>query len=229
MAAAQWVKRAGLPLTVNAVLHRGNLDRVDAFVALAERLGADRLELANATFLGWALLNRDALLPSTAAMERARERARSARDRLLGRMEVLFVVPDYHAPEPKACMHGWGRRFIVVTPRGVALPCHAAHSIPDLAFSNVKELSLAEIWGSPAFEAFRGEGWMSETCRTCERRSVDFGGCRCQALQLAGDAAATDPACTRSPHHTVVTAARARADAEDPVAAPRHRTLTVLR
>jgi pyrroloquinoline quinone biosynthesis protein E len=191
---AGWVKELGFPLTLNTVLHRENLDHVADVVALAERLGTDRLELANTQYLGWALPNRAALLPTQAQLARAREIAGEARRRLRGPMEVLFVTPDYYTDLPKACMDGWGRRFIVVSPDGLVLPCHAAHTLPGLRFDSVKDRPLREIWlDSPGFNAFRGESWMPEPCRSCERREIDFGGCRCQAFHLTGNAAATDP------------------------------------
>jgi pyrroloquinoline quinone biosynthesis protein E len=206
---ARWVKELGLPLTLNTVLHRENLDRLGEVVALAESLAADRLELANTQYLGWALVNRAALLPTREQLDRAREVARAARARLRGRMEVLFVTPDYYAEFPKSCMDGWGRRFIVVAPDGLVLPCHAAHTLPGLTFDNANERSLAEIWeSSAAFGAFRGEAWMPEPCRSCDRREIDFGGCRCQAFQLTGNAAVTDPVCPLSPDHGLVTDAR---------------------
>jgi pyrroloquinoline quinone biosynthesis protein E len=216
---ARWVKELGLPLTLNTVLHRENLDRVGEVVALAESLAADRLELANTQYLGWALVNRAALLPTREQLDRARDVARAARQRLQGRMEVLFVTPDYYAAFPKSCMDGWGRRFIVVAPDGLVLPCHAAHTLPGLVFDNAKDRSLAEIWrSSAAFEAFRGEAWMPEPCRSCDRRTIDFGGCRCQAFHLTGNAAATDPVCPLSPDHQLVTDARSAALA--PVSGP---------
>jgi pyrroloquinoline quinone biosynthesis protein E len=209
---ARWVKELHLPLTINVVLHRDNLDHVPEAIALAESLAADRLELANTQYLGWALRNREALLPTREQVDRARAAAAAARERLRGRMEVLFVIPDYYTDEPKACMDGWGRRFILVSPDGLALPCHAAHTIPGLAFDNVRDRPLAEIWrSSPGFTAFRGEAWMPEPCRSCPRRAIDFGGCRCQAYHLTGRAEATDPVCALSPDHRLVTAARARA------------------
>jgi pyrroloquinoline quinone biosynthesis protein E len=213
---ARWVKDLGLPLTLNTVLHRENLGRVTEVIALAEELGVDRLELANTQYLGWALLNRAALLPSREAVEGARAVAAEARRRLRGRMEVLFVTPDYHADLPKACMDGWGRRFLVVTPTGVTLPCHAAHHLPGLEFASVREHSLADIWTSTSFAAFRGEAWMPEPCRSCDRRGIDFGGCRCQAWALTGDATATDPACRLSPHHGLIEAARETARTPSP-------------
>jgi pyrroloquinoline quinone biosynthesis protein E len=220
MAAA--ARALGLPLTLNVVLHRGNIARTAAFVALAEQLGAERLELANTQYLGWALANRDALLPSRAAVAEARAIAEAARERLRGRIEILFVRPDYHGDRPRACMDGWARRYIVVTPDGIALPCHQAGSITTLRFGNVRESSLGELWTtSPAFLAFRGESWMPEPCRSCDERELDFGGCRCQAFALVGDAGATDPACSRAPRHDLVQVARARAEsgAADGVAA----------
>jgi pyrroloquinoline quinone biosynthesis protein E len=206
---ARWVKELGLPLTLNTVLHRENLDRVGAVIALAETLAADRLELANTQYLGWALVNRDALLPTPDQLQRAREMARAARARLQGRMEVLFVTPDYYADFPKACMDGWGRRFIVVAPDGLVLPCHAAHTLPGMTFDNARDRPLAEIWQESApFDAFRGEAWMPEPCRSCDRRALDFGGCRCQAFHLTGNASATDPVCPLAPDHELITEAR---------------------
>jgi PqqA peptide cyclase len=211
---AGWVKELGFPLTLNTVLHRDNLDRVADVIALAEELGADRLELANTQYLGWALLNRRALLPTREQLEGARAVAAAARRRLRGRMEVLFVTPDYYAEFPKACMDGWGRRFLVVSPDGLALPCHVAHTLPGLTFDDVRHRPLADIWrDSPGFNAFRGEAWMPEPCRSCDRRTVDFGGCRCQAYHLTGSGAATDPACRLAPEHGLIEAARAAAAA----------------
>jgi pyrroloquinoline quinone biosynthesis protein E len=208
---ASWVKAEGLPLTLNVVLHRENLDRVAAVVALAERLGADRLELANTQYHGWALQNREQLLPTRPQLDRARQVAAAAKARLAGRMEIAYVTPDYYSEWPKACMEGWGRRFITITPEGLVLPCHAAHTIRGLGFENVRDLPLEAIWhGSPSFNLFRGEAWMPEPCRSCPRRSIDFGGCRCQAFHLTGNASATDPACSLSPDHHLIEAARAR-------------------
>lgn len=208
----RWVKELGMPLTLNIVLHRENLDHVPDMIALAERMSADRLELANTQYLGWALVNRRALLPSREQLDRARAIAAKARQRLLGRMEILFVTPDYFGEYPKTCMDGWGRRFIVISPDGLVLPCHAAHTLPELTFENVRDRALAAIWSdSPGFNAFRGEAWMPEPCRSCNRRTIDFGGCRCQAYHLTGDAAATDPVCTLAPTHGLIDAARAEA------------------
>jgi pyrroloquinoline quinone biosynthesis protein E len=210
--AARWVKELGFPLTLNVVLHRDNLDRIESIIALAETLNADRLELANTQYLGWALQNRDALLPSREQIDRARAVARAAKERLTGRIELLFVLPDYYTDRPRACMGGWGERYVVVAPDGRALPCHLAHTLPGLKFDNVTERSLVDIWrNSPAFAAFRGEDWMSPTCRSCDRRSIDFGGCRCQAFHLTGSVTATDPVCSLSPDHAIVLGARDRA------------------
>jgi len=207
-----WVKDLGMPLTLNVVLHRDNLEHVAEIVALAERLSADRLELANTQYLGWALVNRRALLPTRDQLEASRKIAAAARKRLLGKMEVLFVTPDYYTDYPKSCMDGWGRRFIVVSPDGLMLPCHAAHTLPGLKFDNVRERSLAAIWsGSSGFNAFRGEAWMPEPCRSCDKRGVDFGGCRCQAYHLTGNAAGTDPTCVLAPSHALVETARGEA------------------
>src|SRR5499425_2707651 len=216
---AAWVKELGFPLTINTVLHRENLDHVADIVALAEQLDADRLELANTQYLGWALPNRAALLPTQTQLARAREVAGEARRRLRGRMEVLFVTPDYYTDLPKACMDGWGRRFIVLSPDGLALPCHAAHTLPGLTFERVTERPLAGIWEtSPAFKVFRGDAWMPEPCRSCDRRHTAVGGCRCQAFHLTGEAAATDPTCYLSPDHSIIE--KAREAARETEAAP---------
>jgi pyrroloquinoline quinone biosynthesis protein E len=202
--AARWVREIGLSLTLNLVLYRGNLDRVAAVIALAEELGADRLELANVQYLGWAFDNRAGLIPDATTLANARQIAAAARERLRGNMDLVFVRADYHAGRPRACMQGWGRRFVVVAPDGTALPCHAAHVL-GLEFDNVAETSLADIWFcSKAFALFRGDAWMRDPCRSCELKAVDFGGCRCQAHLLTGDARAADPACSKSPHHARV-------------------------
>lgn len=205
----RWVRELGLPLTMNVVLHRANLDEIDELVALAEDVGASRLELANTQYVAWALSNREALLPTREQLDDAAEVAARHKARLQGKMDVLFVKPDYYGTTPKACMDGWARRFIHMIPDGRVLPCHAATSIPTLTFDNVKERSLADIWtSSSALNAYRGEAWMPEPCRSCDRRTLDFGGCRCQAFALTGDAAATDPACQLAPRHDLVVDAR---------------------
>ena len=215
LTAAGWVKTPGLPLTVNVVLHRDNVDHVGEIIALAERLGANRLELANTQYLGWALVNRARLLPTAAQVARTRTLAKAARERLLGRMEIILVLPDYVAGRPRACMDGWAQRFIIVAPDGLVLPCHAAHTIPTLSFESARDKPLEEIWAhSPGLQRFRGEAWMPEPCRSCDRRAVDFGGCRCQAFHLTGDASRTDPACSLSPDHGIVTAATGEAEGD---------------
>ncbi len=220
---AAWVKAEGLPLTVNVVLHRDNLDHVPSIIALAERLGADRLELANTQYLGWALPNRAALLPTRAQLDRAFAVASEARARLLGRMEMVYVTPDYYAAFPRACMEGWARRYVHLTPTGLVLPCHAAQTLPGVRFESVRERSLAWIWGeSQGMNLYRGEAWMKEPCGSCARRGADYGGCRCQAYHLTGDAAATDPACSLSPAHGLIEEARLRASAPREGGEPRY-------
>jgi PqqA peptide cyclase len=210
--AALLVREAGLALTVNAVVHRQNLGRLAQIIDLALELGADRLEVAHVQYYGWALLNRAALLPSRAQLDTATALVEAARARLKGVLAIDYVVPDYYAHRPKACMGGWGRRFLNVTPSGKVLPCHAAETLPGLRFPNVAEASLAEIWRrDPAFARFRGTEWMTEPCRSCARREIDWGGCRCQAFALTDDPARTDPACTLSPDHAVLAQARAQA------------------
>ena len=195
-----------IPLTVNAVIHRANIARIEPLVTLALAMGATRVEIAHVQYYGWALKNRAALMPTRAQVEAAVEQVESLRARHSGRIVIDAVVPDYHARFPKPCVGGWGRRSLNVTPSGKVLPCHAAESIPGLAFWSVREHSLAEIWtSSPAFNAFRGTAFLPEPCQSCERREVDFGGCRCQAFALTGDARATDPVCQFSPHHGLVT------------------------
>ncbi len=220
LAVAREVTRVGLPLTLNVVVHRRNLARLDSIIGLALELGARRLEVAHVQYYGWARRNVEALLPSEAEFEAASRTVEAARERLRGRLRIDHVIPDFHARYPKPCMDGWGRRFLGVTPNGVVLPCQAAETIPGLRFERVGERSLREIWTrSPAFERFRGTGWMPEPCRSCPRREIDWGGCRCQALALVGDAAATDPVCEKSPDHDRVLERVQRAAA---AAAPRY-------
>lgn len=218
---AGWVRALGLPLTLNVVLHRANLPRLPELIALAERWQVDRLELAHVQYLGWALANRDVLLPTAEMVATARHTVADARARLEGRMELLAVLPDYFADRPRACMDGWGRRYLVVTPDGRVLPCAAAHTLPGLTFDNVRDRDLGAIWrGSEALGRFRGEDWMPAPCRTCDARTVDFGGCRCQAYHLTGDMTATDPACSLSPHHDLVLRARTAGAVTEGNAAP---------
>src|SRR5262245_29939134 len=205
VAAARAVKALGFPLTLNVVLHRDNIDQIAAIVALAEELEADRLELANTQYYGWALHNRATLLPTWDQLQRAEPVVRAACARLAGRMQIIYVVPDYYSMYPKPCLGGWGRQQLTVVPNGDVLPCQAAGQITGLPVENVRRRPLTWIWNdSPMFNRFRGVGWMPEPCRSCPRQTVDFGGCRCQAFQLTGNAAATDPVCHLSPHHAIV-------------------------
>jgi pyrroloquinoline quinone biosynthesis protein E len=201
-AAAALVRASGLPLTLNAVVHRQNLHNLPALIGLALEWGAGRIEVAHVQYYGWALANRDALLPTRAQLDEATQVVEAARAAHRGRLVLDYVVPDYHASRPKPCMGGWGRRFLAVSPTGRVLPCHAAESITGMVFANVRDTSLEAAWrDSPAFNAFRGTDWMPAPCRGCDRAEQDWGGCRCQAFALTGDAASTDPACALSPHH----------------------------
>ena len=205
LAIARLIRDAGFPLTLNVVLHRYNIDRIPELIELAEALGADRLELANAQYYAWAMQNRTVLLPARDQYERAEKIVRTAREDCQCKLEIAFVRADYFADRPKACMGGWANSYLCITPTGDALPCHAASVIPELRFDNVRDQPLSEIWQhSPALNAFRGEDWMNEPCRTCPSRKTDFGGCRCQAFLLTGDACAADPVCSLSPAHQVV-------------------------
>jgi len=211
---AKEVVSLGLPLTVNMVVHRANIGRIEPMVELALSLGASRVEIAHVQYYGWALKNRAALMPTREQVDEAVRQVELLRAKHQGRIVIDAVVPDYYARFPKPCVGGWGRRSLNVTPAGRVLPCHAAEVIPDLEFWNVREHSLADIWrSSPAFQAFRGTDWMQEPCRSCSRRDQDFGGCRCQAFLLTGDARAADPVCHLSPHHLVV--AELAADRKD--------------
>ncbi|MGW1680337.1 pyrroloquinoline quinone biosynthesis protein PqqE [Saccharopolyspora sp. NPDC002376] len=214
VAAAHLIKELGWPLTMNTVLHRLNIDRITEILALAEELGADRVELANTQYYGWALRNRAALLPSRAQLDHAEEVVRAARTRLKGQVEIIYVLPDYYSRYPKPCMGGWGSHQLTVVPNGDVLPCPAAHVLP-LPHPNVRTDALGRIWSdSPMFQAFRGTDWMPEPCHSCPRREVDFGGCRCQAYLLTGDPARTDPVCILSPDHNIVTEAVQAANEE---------------
>ncbi len=211
---AGWVGEEGLPLTINAVMHRQNLDRLPETIDLAVDLGAERLEIAHTQYHGWAYRNRAALMPTRAQVRRAGEVVAEARARLKGRLLIDYVTPDHFARYPKPCMGGWARSGFCVTPAGKMLPCHAAETITTLDFESVTDRPVAEIWrDGPAFEAFRGTGWMQEPCASCDRRTTDWGGCRCQAFAWTGDAAATDPACSLSPRNAEMRAAAA-AEAE---------------
>lgn len=213
-AAAERVHRAGLALTINAVVHRQNLDRLGEMIEFACAVGAERLEVAHVQYYGWALKNRDYLMPTIGQLDAATALVEAARRQLQGRLVIDYVIPDYYAQRPKACMGGWAQHFINVSPTGAVLPCHAAETIPGLAFPNIRERTLADIWaGDAAFATFRGTAWMPSPCQDCTRREIDWGGCRCQALALTGDAAAIDPACERSPRHLEVFDLAARAAA----------------
>jgi len=204
-ALAAAVVRHNLLLTVNAVVHRANIDRIGEMVDLALALGASRIEIAHVQYYGWALKNRAALMPSRVQVDRAATALAELRSRHHGRIVIDAVIPDYYARYPKPCVGGWGRRSLNVTPSGKVLPCHAAETLTGLEFWNVRQHSLADIWAnSPAFNAFRGTAWMKEPCASCPRRELDFGGCRCQAFALTGDAAATDPVCQLAPDHARV-------------------------
>jgi PqqA peptide cyclase len=204
---AAWIRQYRLAFTVNLVVHRQNIDHLDQMIAALESLNPDRMEIAHAQYYGWALKNRASLLPSRAQLDGALSVVAAAEQRLKGRVRIDMVVPDYHARYPKACMGGWGRQLLLIDPAGRALPCHAAGVIPGLEFDNVRNLSLEWIWAnSEAFRRFRGEEWMPEPCRSCDRRKEDFGGCRCQAFLLTGDATATDPVCELAPMHQLIEA-----------------------
>jgi len=205
VAAARTVKALGFPLTINVVLHRQNIEQIESILLLAEELAADRVELANTQYYGWALRNRAVLMPTQQQLQQAEPIVRAARERLADKMHILYVLPDYYSHYPKPCMGGWARHQLTITPNGNVLPCVAAAQIPSLSTENVRQRSLAWIWEeSPLFNRFRGTDWMPEPCSSCARRDIDFGGCRCQAFQLTGDAAATDPVCHLSPHHALI-------------------------
>lgn len=214
---AERIRRAGLPLTANFVVHRQNLGRVADMIVLGEQLGASRIEVAHVQYYGWGLVNRASLLPTRDQMNAATDAVNDARVRLKGRITIDYVLPDYHAERPKACMGGWGRRMMNITPSGRVLPCHAAETLPGFDFPSVRDSPLAAIWrDSPLFQAFRGTDWMAEPCRTCDRREIDWGGCRCQALAITGNAANTDPACALSPSHGLLLAALGESQAPPP-------------
>jgi len=203
------IRQFRIAFTVNLVVHRQNLDHLEEMIGFAEELKPDRLEIAHAQYYGWALKNRDTLLPTQKQLENSLLIVEAAQERLSGRMRIDCVVPDYYARYPKAGRGGWGRRLVLIDPSGQALPCHAAGVIPGMKFDNVSEHSLQWIWReSAAFQRFRGEQWMPEPCRSCERRAEDLGGCRCQAFLLTGDASATDPVCTLAPTHHLIESAR---------------------
>ena len=213
--AAALVRELGFAFSINAVLHRANLDRIGEIIELAGSLGADRLELANTQYYGWAFENRRALMPTRDQVERAQAVADDAMRRYRGRMQIIYVLPDYYEAYPKPCYGGWGNNYLVITPSGQTLPCHGATHITTLRFDNVRDHSLDWIWReSAAFQAYRGDEWMKEPCRSCPRKAVDFGGCRCQAFALTGDATNTDPVCTLTPLRSVIDRALEEATGE---------------
>jgi pyrroloquinoline quinone biosynthesis protein E len=215
------IRRYKIAFTVNLVVHRQNLDHLDEMIAFIEQLNPERVEIAHTQYYGWALANRAALLPTHAQLDRALAIVAEAERRLAGRIRVDSVVPDYYAKYPKACMGGWGRRLMLINPEGKVLPCHAAEVLPGLSFESAREKTLEWIWQeSPSFRRFRGEEWMPEPCRSCHRRAEDFGGCRCQAFLLAGDATVTDPACSLAPSHAIVEAAVREVNSGATVARP---------
>jgi PqqA peptide cyclase len=209
---ATLIKQYGYPMVLNCVLHRLNIDHVEQILEMAERLGAEYVELANTQYYGWAKVNRDRLLPSREQLRNAEAVTQRFREKVGQRMKIYFVVPDYYETRPKPCMNGLGSVFLTITPDGTALPCHAARMLPGLTFPNVRDANVGWIWrDSPGFNHFRGDAWMKEPCRSCPEKKKDFGGCRCQAYLLTGDAANADPVCDKSPYHHLVTEAVARA------------------
>ncbi len=210
---AELIQQYDYPMVFNCVLHRHNIDHTQQILEMAEQLGAEYVELANTQYYAWAFENRDQLLPSRDQLQRAEEVTNKFRERVGDKMKVYFVVPDYHSNRPKACMNGWGSLFVTVTSDGVVLPCHEARMLPGLTFPNVREHDLKWIWyDSPGFNAYRGDAWMQEPCRTCPEKEKDFGGCRCQAYMLTGDARNADPVCDLSPFHHLITEAVEKAD-----------------
>ena len=221
--AAALIKQHGYAMVMNCVIHRLNIDHIDRIIELAVEFDADYLELANTQFYSWAHINRDQLLPSREQLVRAEAATNRWREKLGSKMKLFFVVPDYYETRPKKCMNGWGNVFLTIAPDGVALPCHTARMLPGLAFPNVREHGVREIWyDSEGFNRYRGTGWMKEPCATCPEREKDFGGCRCQAYMLAQDPAAADPVCDKSPRHAelVATVDRLQAPREDAHAIP---------
>jgi pyrroloquinoline quinone biosynthesis protein E len=218
---AEVIRRHKVAFTVNLVVHRQNLDHLEEMISFIEQLHPERIEIAHTQYYGWALANRAALMPTTGQLQNAVAIVADAEKRLAGRIRIDSVVPDYYAKYPKACMGGWGRRLMLINPEGKVLPCHAAEVIPDMSFENVREKTLAWIWQeSSSFRRFRGEDWMPEPCRSCQRRTEDFGGCRCQAFLLAGDATVTDPACSLAPEHRIVEVAVREANSSPAIAHP---------
>jgi pyrroloquinoline quinone biosynthesis protein E len=204
---ARVIKAQGYPMVLNVVIHRLNIDRIEEILCMAIDLNADYVELASTQYYGWAKLNLETLLPTRSQLKRAESVANEYQKRMKGKMKILYVVPDYYEARPKACMNGWGSVFLTIAPDGTALPCHAAAQLPNLDFPNVRENTVGWIWSeSASFNRFRGYDWMQEPCRSCPEKTKDFGGCRCQAYLLTGDASAADPVCDKSPAHPALTA-----------------------
>lgn len=213
-----WVRELGMPLTINAPIHRHNIQNLPRIIQFAVDMGAERIEVANIQYYAWALKNRAALMPTRAQVLKSAEIVEEAKQRLKGILVFDFVVPDYYAKTPKPCMGGWGKGIMNVTPSGKVLPCHASETVPGLLFDNVRDRKLADIWlNGQAFNAYRGTTWMKEPCKGCPKAEIDFGGCRCQAMAFTGDPAATDPACKLSTHHAAFVAA---AEQESAAAVP---------
>ncbi|MDH3638477.1 MAG: pyrroloquinoline quinone biosynthesis protein PqqE [Gammaproteobacteria bacterium] len=205
---ARLVKRYEYPMVLNIVLHQRNLDKIREILDMAIALEADYVELANTQYYGWGFVNRAHLMPSRAQIDHAEQVAHEYQEKLSGKMKIYYVVPDYFEGRPKACMNGWGTIFLTIAPDGTALPCHAAGQLPGLSFPNVRDHSIEWIWNeSDDFNLFRGLEWMQEPCRSCPEQSKDLGGCRCQAYMLTGDARNTDPVCSLSPNHHLITEA----------------------
>jgi pyrroloquinoline quinone biosynthesis protein E len=216
---AKLIKRYDYPMVLNCVLHRHNIDHVQQILEMAEAMDAEYVELANTQYYGWAYVNRDQLLPTREQLKRAEEVTNRFRERVGSKMKIFFVVPDYYEDRPKACMNGWGALFLTVTADGLALPCHEARMLPGLDFPNVREHDLRWAWyDSPGFNAYRGDSWMKEPCRSCPEKGKDYGGCRCQAYMLTGDAANADPVCSLSPHHRMITDVVEKAQTPKPAA-----------
>lgn len=213
---AQEVKKQGFGMVLNFVIHKGNIDYIEQMLQLAISLEADYVELASSQYYGFALLNREHLLPSKEQVEQAEAIAHRYQAEQKGKMKIYYIIPDYYEKRPKPCMNGWGKVFLTIAPDGTALPCHSARLLPGIEFPNVKEHDLKHIWyESPSFNRFRGDKWMKEPCRTCPEKEKDFGGCRCQAYLLSGDAEQADPVCDKSPHHHLITEAITQASSQD--------------
>ena len=200
---ARVVKEHEYPMVLNIVLHRKNIDQIRDILDMTVALKADYVELASTQYYGWSRVNIEQLLPTREQLARAEKTAREYQEKMKDKMKIIYVIPDYFENRPKACMNGWGSIFLTIAPDGSALPCHAAAQLPGLEFPNVRDHSVAQIWNdSDAFNRFRGFDWMKEPCRSCPEKEKDFGGCRCQAYMLTGDAANADPVCDKSPHHS---------------------------